>query len=161
MEEKTCPACQAPVRAEFTQCPYCQNHIGGEQKIKETVAEEPPGTQTGNHLVGGGTIRHWDKLGDSSTFSLTKISRSGQPEDNSLKFTEELVELKRENLDPGNKTITSKVQATIAQKDGRWYLVNNSDLKSTFIQVPDNAEVELKDGVVLLFGNTGFIFGTK
>ena len=42
MEEKTCPACQAPVRAEFTQCPYCQNPLGETPKVQDTIAEKPP-----------------------------------------------------------------------------------------------------------------------
>ena len=161
MEEKTCPACQAPVRAEFTQCPYCQNPLGETPKVQDTIAEKPPQEKPIIKPKVNSTIRHWDKLGDSFTFSLRKINRSGKPEETSLEFTEDKVALNRGNLDPGNKTITSKLQATIEHRDGRWYLINNSELKSTFIQVPDNEQVELKDGVIILFGNSGFVFETK
>lgn len=42
--------------------------------------------------------------------------------------------LNRENTEVSNRTITSKEQAEIVFEDGHWYLLDRSELRTTFIQ---------------------------
>lgn len=66
------------------------------------------------------------------------------------------IALNRMNLDPDNKTITSKKQASLYVKDNEWYIENDSELKTTFIQVIK--PVKLEKGDIIVFGNKYFIF---
>lgn len=65
-------------------------------------------------------------------------------------------ELNRELLDPDNNTITSKVQATLTCKDGKWYIQNQSAQKTTFVYAGE--PVEIKSGDIILMGNRTFVF---
>lgn len=65
-------------------------------------------------------------------------------------------QLNRENLDPDNHTITSKVQATITNKNGKWYIQNQSGQKTTYVYAAD--PIEIKSGDIILMGNRSFIF---
>jgi len=94
---------------------------------------------------------------DNLSFSLTKFNKSGEPQEKN-DFFNNVVYLNRRNLDPNNRTITSKVQATIEEANGCWYIINNSSLKSTFIQVPDEERMKLTNNQVIILGNVGFIF---
>lgn len=65
-------------------------------------------------------------------------------------------ELNRELLDPDNHTITSKTQATLTSKDGKWYIQNQSAQKTTFVYAKE--PIELKSGDIILMGNRTFVF---
>lgn len=154
--QSTCPNCKSNIRAEFQNCPYCQYPLKEPpQPTVETTQEEKPMDTVHQtiRVVPGVT-------GESFSFSLTKLDKVGNPSDEQLDFREEQVLLGRNNLDSVNKTI-SREQAMIKKDNGKWYLKNNSKLKSTFVQVQDDSLVELKDGMVILFGNSGYIFQSK
>lgn len=65
-------------------------------------------------------------------------------------------ELNRQLLDPDNNTITSKVQATLTFKDGKWYVQNQSAQKTTYVYAGE--PIEIKSGDVILMGNRTFVF---
>lgn len=65
-------------------------------------------------------------------------------------------ELNRQLLDPDNNTITSKVQATLTFKDGKWYVQNQSAQKTTYVYAGE--PVEVKSGDIILMGNRTFVF---
>lgn len=65
-------------------------------------------------------------------------------------------ELNRQLLDPDNNTITSKVQATLTHKDGKWYVQNQSTQKTTYVYAGE--PIEVKSGDVILMGNRTFVF---
>lgn len=65
-------------------------------------------------------------------------------------------ELNRQSLDPDNKTITSKVQAILTSKDGKWYIQNQSEQKTTFVYAGE--PIEVKTGDIILMGNRTFVF---
>jgi hypothetical protein len=65
-------------------------------------------------------------------------------------------ELNRQLLDPNNNTITSKVQATLTNKDGKWYIQNQSVQKTTYVFAEE--PVALKTGDIILMGNRTFVF---
>lgn len=88
------------------------------------------------------------------------LQRVGRPEEESklLPFTAvgDQVNVNRQTLDDNNLTITSRLQASFVFKENKWWLVDKSDLKTTFIQVKER--VELKDGDIVLMGDRRFIF---
>ena len=63
--------------------------------------------------------------------------------------------LNRQNLDPQNNTITSKIQAQLSVRDGQWIIENFSDLQTTYIKVQKPMSIEKGD--ILIFGNKQFI----
>ena len=65
-------------------------------------------------------------------------------------------ELNRQILDPDNNTITSKVQALLTNKDGKWYIQDQSVQKTTFVYAGE--PVALKSGDIILMGNRTFVF---
>ena len=65
-------------------------------------------------------------------------------------------ELNRQLLDPNNNTITSKVQAILTFKDGKWYIQNQSVQKTTYVYADE--PVALKTGDIILMGNRTFVF---
>jgi hypothetical protein len=71
-------------------------------------------------------------------------------------FNGDPVTLNRLNLDEGNNTITSKVQAKIFFEDGNWMLENFSEFNTTYLQVIRPAT--LQKGDVIIFGDKRFLF---
>lgn len=65
-------------------------------------------------------------------------------------------ELNRQLLDPDNNTITSKVQAILTHKDGKWYVQNQSAQKTTYVYAGE--PIEVKSGDIILMGNRTFVF---
>lgn len=65
-------------------------------------------------------------------------------------------ELNRQLLDPDNNTITSKVQAILTFKDGKWYVQNQSAQKTTYVYAGE--PIEVKSGDIILMGNRTFVF---
>lgn len=68
----------------------------------------------------------------------------------------ERISLNRENIDPSNNTITSQTQAELSFEDGKWYLVDKSEQKTTFILA--TGKTMLKDGDIILMGDRRIIF---
>jgi len=66
------------------------------------------------------------------------------------------IELNRSNLDPGNSSITGKVQAELTYEDGTWRMKDRSELQTTFLLA--STPTPLKDGDILLLGDRKFIF---
>ena len=64
--------------------------------------------------------------------------------------------MNRDNLDPGNMSLTSKLQACLRFEDGAWVLSDGSEQQSTFLRV--SRPQPLQDGDVLLLGNRLFRF---
>jgi len=93
-----------------------------------------------------------------ASFSLKFLKDTDEIDEGkkALDFSGESIPLNRENLDPANFTITSKVQAEIKLVNGEWYIENRSRLKTTFIQVID--PVKLKKGDIIIMGNKRFLF---
>ncbi len=89
------------------------------------------------------------------------LERIGRPEEPSqvLPFTAtdaDEISVSRQNLDENNFTITGKQQASFFFRENKWWMVDRSDLKTTFIQVKE--PVELQDGDIVLMGDRRFMF---
>ena len=64
--------------------------------------------------------------------------------------------MNRENTEVSNRTITSKEQAEIVFEDGHWYLLDRSELRTTFIQA--NRKIEIIPDDIIVLGDRRFKF---
>ena len=89
--------------------------------------------------------------------SLTAIAREGEPKnDTTLRYSGKIIQLSRGNTEPGNQTITSKIQAELNFEDDIWYLQDKSDLKTTYIYAGE--KIALKAGDIIVLGNRSYVF---
>ena len=145
-----CGNCGYPLSNPGPVCPNCGTPIPGRgpaggtlSPIQGQAPQEPVKTEI--PAAGG------------PSFSLEPVNMAG--EDNPagrISYVGEKVVLNRANTEPDNSSITSKVQAEIVNKDGKWIISDGSSLKTTFIYLSEPRE--LKDGDVILLGNRLFKF---
>ena len=108
----------------------------------------------------GGETTLWDPKGDiaKGRFVLTPLSgKTRMAEGDPIVFPSgNDFELNRDNTDPENSTITSKTQAVVSFEDGKWFIKDESELRSTFVQAA--RKVELQNGDLILLGNQLYKF---
>lgn len=137
----TCQSCGTEVSINFSFCPKCGEkiHLPTIRAIRHTpVAAEPP----------------------KPKFTLELLLEEGevtQPRTN--EYQGDSVILNRENTEPDNRTITSKEQAEISCEDGKWFILNKSELGSTYIET--NRKFEIQPGDVVVMGDRRFKFEPK
>lgn len=149
-EEDLCPECHHQLEdGECPSCGYKKNQDKEEENKEKNMKYKNPNSET---------VRFDPKDGqEKGRFALTPISgKTGESEGDPLLFTGTEVELSRNNTDPDNKTITSKVQAVVSFENGQWCITDQSELKSTFVQATN--KTELYDGAMLLLGNQYYRF---
>lgn len=145
VEKNVCPECG--YKLEDGVCSSC----GYNGKSKEPT---PPII---TNVDSKKTVRPQRKGEKKECFVLTPISEdSGQPEGDAMKYVENEVLLNRENTDPKNSTITSQCQALITNEDGKWYILDQSEYKTTFVQAA--RKIEINSGDLILLGNQLFRF---
>lgn len=143
-----CPECH--LQLEDGKCPRCEYK-------KEDIKEEPK-SEKKKASTGCETIRwnHESEI-ENGTFVLNPLSaKTGMTDGEPLTFTGTEIGLTRENTAPGNKTITSKVQAVLGIENGEWYILDKSELKSTFVQA--SRPIPLEDGQQILLGSQLYEF---
>jgi hypothetical protein len=134
-----CPECGYPQRAGDASCPNC----GHASRVNVPEAG------------GKGTINPWAR--HEGTCSLTMLPREGEKlRDPSRSFTGDEILLTRENTEPENHAITSKVQAELVRENGTWYIRDKSALKTTFVYAGERRA--LKSGDIVLLGDRLFEF---
>lgn len=74
-------------------------------------------------------------------------------------FEGESIILNRENTDTNNRTITSKEQAELTFEDGHWYLIDKSELHTTYIQA--TRKIELQPDDIIVLGDRRFKFRSE
>ena len=130
-----------------------------------TVVEEPkaqPRPQTAPTVDFGGTVNPYAGMGAYVPIRhciLKPVIFPGEDMRDAPKpvnLSGDYNELNRQILDPNNNTITSKVQATLTCKDGKWYIQNQSSQKTTYVYADE--PVEIKTGDIILMGNRTFVF---
>jgi hypothetical protein len=99
-----------------------------------------------------------DTFNKASHFRLEPLLPNNEPDPKRqlLDFAGTQIMLNRDNLDPNNNTITSRVQASLTWQDGEWHLENQSELGTTFFQVL--RPIALQDGDVIMVGNRKYRF---
>jgi hypothetical protein len=137
-----CPECGYPDLPKGTlKCPQCHAVIA-------------TNIRKGNKPSHSATINPYEQAQYGSCF-LTPVPREGETKLEKIEFSGDIIQVNRKNLDENNMTITGKVQAEIELKNGKCFITNKSEMKTTFIQV--NEQIELKKGDVILMGDRKFI----
>lgn len=137
-EKITCQKCGTEVTADYSFCPKCGERI---------------------HMPTVRAIRH-KPTPPKPKCSLTLIPEEEEKmEPKKCEYEGSSVILTRENTEPDNRTITSKEQAEISCEDGKWYIVNKSELGSTFIECTHRFEIQPGDVIVL--GDRRFKFDAE
>ena len=182
VQEKTCPKCGYPMRADATKCPNCSysptasaashgsvgdSDGGGYRRRPTRMSSDPDDEEVyvpkktrkaTNSGAFSGTINpYMMNYQAEPAFVLSPIQRMNERkpiEPVELEGVE--VILTRDNTEPGNPTISSKEQAVITHAEGRWYIEDASDQKTTFVQAAH--KTELHDGDIILLGNRLFKF---
>lgn len=149
-----CPKCGRPIIPGAGSCNYC-GHVLGNQAAPPPVAEvkiEQEQQFRKKGLEPKGTIDPYQK-----GFVLKPIPTDYEEELPSvkLKADSDTVELGRDILESANNTI-SALQATMINRNGKWYIKNESSKNSTFVFAADYMEIQ--DGDVIMMGNRKFIF---
>ena len=168
---KTCPKCGYALRPNVSKCPNCnyplkpegqKSSYGSTHEDEYSDSVRRP-TRAYNTNVGkgkiGGTVNPWmmSNMELNPSFELKPIRRINERKDLSdLLFEGKEVVLNRDNTDNNNASITSHEQAVVSKIDGRWYIEDRSEQKTTFVQA--SSKIELHDGDIILLGNRMFEF---
>ena len=151
-EDKSCPKCGYPLRDGMHHCPNCGEDLNPENESKNAGKEVHKVAPKHN-----ATVNPWANPNAGKTFKLEPVAWDGEKGTPAIQsFIGESVELNRDNTDPTNNTITSKVQAEISCENGVWSLEDKSSQGTTFVQAKRKSELE--DGDVIMLGNRKFIF---
>lgn len=144
-------------------CPNCGYKLDGDEVCPCCGAEVGKSSNSDNSMNFKKTVRpqHENRFVHEEPvpagFNLVKLSNSCEAL-NTIKFDKDNVVLNRDNTDAGNMTITSQSQAVIKKENGQWLIVDQSELRSTFVQA--SRPVVLKDGDIILLGDQLFKFET-
>ena len=138
-EEVKCEKCGAMVSIDFSFCPKCGEriHLPTVRAIihKPVAPPEPPKPKC----------------------CLTIIPEEGETTEAIRNDYEgDSIILNRENTEKDNRTITSKEQAELICEDGKWYVLNHSELGSTYLEA--NRKLAIEPGDVIVLGDRRFRF---
>ncbi|MDR2232668.1 MAG: zinc ribbon domain-containing protein [Tannerella sp.] len=139
--KKICPLCKSNVPETALYCSNCGASMGKERKNKE------------------GTVTPFldNEQVSAPECSLTLIARENEAGNQSpLHFTGNVVRLNRNNTEPNNNTITSKEQAELTFENNKWYILDKSALKTTYLYIGE--KTALKPGDIIVLGNRLFEF---
>lgn len=153
---KVCPKCKTPLQQAVTSLTSDEssekiNNINSTARVQYAVDPLTKGTID--------PYRKLTTLTPACAFEMVKKEGESIDDDSISKkfeFNNETIALNRQNLDEKNNSITSKVQAELSYENGKWYLTDKSELKTTFIQV--SGKTELRNGDIILMGDRRFIF---
>lgn len=188
IEPSVCPKCGYPLRPDTDKCPNCRFQIkaAAPEAAPEAAAPAPASETTGSMApetpAAAPDFKRQATVGVQEgfrqpapafsgtvnplvqriipEFTLTLQPRDGEHISNDrLEFEGESVSLNRDNVDPGNNSITSKEQARIVFEDGKWYVEDKSAFKTTFVQA--GRKTEIKNGDTILMGSRMVVFNCE
>ncbi|MDR2497401.1 MAG: zinc ribbon domain-containing protein [Tannerellaceae bacterium] len=136
-----CPKCRHNCAADALFCSNCGFDMQG---FERTTAPRPK------------TITPWD-MKPANSCRLKAIPNENESiQQGTLRFAGDRVVLNRANTEEANLTITSKEQAVLVCENGKWYIQDKSEHKTTFIHTKEM--LELRPGDIIMLGNRRFEF---
>jgi hypothetical protein len=140
--------CGYPYSSELKACPRCGRPTASSRPFTGTI--DPYRIKPAAEIPAAPPVCY--------LLPVTKAGEETETAPKKLSFTyqHQSIELNRDNLDPGNPSITGKVQAELSFEDGAWQLKDKSELQTTFLLASE--PTPLKDGDILLLGDRKFIF---
>lgn len=134
----TCDQCGQEVSITSTVCPHCNAPIR-----QKTVF-----------------VRRHNIAPPKPRCSLTVMTEEGeQTEARVNNYEGDKVMLTRENTEPENRSITSREQAELICEDGKWYVLNHSEMCTTAVEA--GRRIEIQAGDVIVLGDRRFKFEVK
>lgn len=146
------PGCGYPLIPGSTVCPKCNTPVEPDPRSQAgllSISAEPGKKGSGT----AGTINPYVQA-KTDHISLQPLARDGEKNLTVLEFSGKEITLNRENLEPGNLTLTGKVQAELKVENGKWYLQDKSTMHTTFLLV--SQPTEIRNGDVILMGDRLF-----
>jgi hypothetical protein len=146
------PGCGYPLLPGSTVCPKCNTPV-------DPKLPSPAGPPTNSALPDkkasgiAGTINPYIQA-KADHISLQPLAREGEKSLTVLDFSGKEIALNRENLEPGNLSLTGKVQAELKVENGKWFLQDKSAMHTTFLLV--SQPTEIRDGDFILMGDRLF-----
>lgn len=155
-----CPKCGYPMRAGSQKCPNCNFSVRTESPtINSEKNFNKPKRPIIQHSAVGDTVNPYLMMDYEPTpsFTLRPIQKANERKSLDTKEMQgkEII-LTRDNTEPDNPFITSKEQAIVTYNDGKWFIEDHSEQKTTFVQA--SHKIELHDGDSILLGNRLFEF---
>jgi len=135
-EPRDCPNCGRPIVPGSKSCNSC-DYVFAQMDDNDKVYKN-------KGIKINATIDPYQR-----GFVLKPVATQYEDELSEIRFkaSEVNVKLGRENLESGNATI-SKEQAELEYRNGKWYIKNLSEKKSTFVFAGDY--IEINDGDIIL-----------
>ena len=175
-QNNTCAQCGFPLRPGSTKCPKCGEPVSAapapamqrhatvldhsNEGVSTVIKEKEPSHKIikNNNNSGMKTINPYlDGFSPIPSCSLKPFKRTNERKDlEIIEFEGEDITLKRENTDPDNSTISTECQAVITNENGKWFILDKSDAKTTFVRAGE--KIEITDGSIVLLGNRLFEF---
>ena len=184
VKETVCPKCGYPLRPDTVKCPNCSYVISGSQQPQREpvqnqgaspayqrhptrmVDEDSPAAKTpvstrkvssGRGPLGGTINPYMMDYQQEPAFVLQPVQRMNERKPvEAVELEGSEVILSRENTEPDNPSITSQEQAVVTHSEGKWFIEDRSEQKTTFVQA--TKKIELHDGDIILLGNRLFEF---
>jgi len=158
---KNCPSCHFPNLFIAKFCGKCQQPLDENKDVAHKSIKIPVANESRNsEILNTKTINPFTdqkfEQNQKDRFMLIPFHQGIEDKNNSKHFSGDSVVLSRANLDETNNTISSKEQAEISFKKGKWFIEDKSSHKSTFLKVTKITEI--KDGDIILMGNKMFAF---
>lgn len=174
---KICPKCGYPVRSGNDKCPNCKFPVNQQPEARSATPETPaynrdsepkrrPTRISGENPVANnnmaakfkGTINpYMMNLDAEPVFFLKPVKKVNERHElEAREFEGTEIVLNRDNTESNNLSITSRQQAVMTHENGRWYIEDKSEQKTTFVQAA--SKIELHDGDIILLGNRLFEF---
>lgn len=172
---QTCPECGYPLARGMNVCPMCGTgtSTGAPQAAEQSAKGGVPGRKCNKCSasipsnsrfcpecgapVRMGTVNPWMTPQTGSFCTLKPLPwQNEEVEYNPQTYSGDSITLNRANTDPNNQSITSKEQAELICEGGFWYLIDKSELKTTFVHAA--RKTRLQNGDIIILGNRRFEF---
>ncbi len=150
----TCIHCDYPLAGTNAACPKCGKNVappGAKPKVPGGKAKAKPAPLDIN-----ATIDPFRQQKSRTRFRLIPIDEGQPNEEGALEFNGADVALNRENLDPGNPSITGKTQASIQLIEEEWHIIDQSSLQTTFVR--PGRPTPLEPGDIIVLGDRRYVF---